>query len=421
MSIRATLYTLALLIATHAAGTPLAAADAHSEPLQLGPRPYFLIDAMDDGPLKHTLASCKHLPMQRQALAIGHRGAPLQFPEHTKESYLAAARTGAGVIECDVTFTADRELVCRHSQCDLHSTTNILTIPPLAAKCSVPFRAAKFDAAGNRSRDATARCCTTDITLAEFRQLQGKMDAFNPNATTVEQFLTGTAGFRTDLYSSHGTLMTHAESIKLFSSIGVKMTPELKSAQVDMPYQGNYTQRDYARQLIDEYTAAGVPASDVWPQSFNLKDIEYWIDKHPDFGRQAVYLDGRYRDRSFRADDPASWQPGMQALADSGVRVIAPPLWMLLTLDANRQIVPSVYATAARRAGLQIITWTLERSGPLAGGGGWYYQTIKNAIDNDGDMLTVLDVLVQDVGVIGVFSDWPATVSFYANCMDGTH
>ncbi|KPP88624.1 MAG: hypothetical protein HLUCCA08_17710 [Rhodobacteraceae bacterium HLUCCA08] len=28
-----------------------------------------------------------------------------------------------------------------------------------------------------------------------------------------------------------------------------------------------------------------------------------------------------------------------------------------------------------------------------------------------------LDMLAQDVGVIGVFSDWPATTTFYANCM----
>ena len=34
----------------------------------------------------------------------------------------------------------------------------------------------------------------------------------------------------------------------------------------------------------------------------------------------------------------------------------------------------------------------------------------------EGDLMRVLDVLAQDVGVIGVFSDWPASVSFYANC-----
>jgi len=49
-----------------------------------------------------------------------------------------AGGMGAGIIECDVTFTKDRELVCRHSQCDLHTTTNILTVPELAAIVGVP-------------------------------------------------------------------------------------------------------------------------------------------------------------------------------------------------------------------------------------------------------------------------------------------
>ena len=42
---------------------------------------------------------------------------------------------GAGIVECDVTFTKDKELVCRHAQNDLHTTTNILATP-LAAKCT---------------------------------------------------------------------------------------------------------------------------------------------------------------------------------------------------------------------------------------------------------------------------------------------
>ncbi len=46
---------------------------------------------------------------------------------------------GAGILECDVTFTKDQELVCRHSQCDLQTTTNVLDIPELAAKCSEKF------------------------------------------------------------------------------------------------------------------------------------------------------------------------------------------------------------------------------------------------------------------------------------------
>ncbi len=106
----------------------------------------------------------------------------------------------------------------------------------------------------------------------------------------------------------------------------------------------------------------------------------------------------------------------MQQLVSEGVQIIAPPMWMLVDLDSENQMVPSTYALEAKAAGLKIITWTLERSGPLANGGGWYFQSTANAINNDGDVLTLLDVLAKEVGVIGVFSDWPATVSFYANC-----
>ena len=38
-------------------------------------------------------------------------------------------------------------------------------------------------------------------------------------------------------------------------------------------------------------------------------------------------------------------------------------------------------------------------------------------IDNDGDTYVVLDVLAKDVGILGIFSDWPATVTYYGNCM----
>ena len=311
-----------------------------------------------------------------------------------------------------MTFTKDRQLVCRHSQCDLHTTTDILKVPDLAAKCTAPFTSAD-PAAG---REASARCCTSDLTLAEFKRLHGKMDGFNPQATTVAEYLGGTPAWRTELYAP-GTLMTHAESIELFKSLGVRFTPELKAPEVPMPFEGDYTQADYAQQLIDEYDDAGVDPKDVFPQSFNLEDVRYWLARDPGFGAQAVFLDDRYdHDEAFNPADPGTWSPSMPELAQDGVRIIAPPMWVLLTLDGER-IVPSTYAKAAKAAGLEIITWTLERSGPLKGGGGWYYQTVSDAIDNDGDMLEVLDVLAKQVGIRGIFSDWPATVTYYANCM----
>lgn len=381
--------------------------------VQLGPRPYYLVADMDEGPLKTALQQCAAGPFEKTDFSIGHRGAPLQFPEHTKESYEAAARMGAGILECDVTFTKDRQLVCRHSQCDLHTTTNILAVPELAAQCTTPFSPAD-PATGKK---ASAKCCTSDITLAQYKTLSGKMDAADRTATTVEKYMAGTAAWRTDLYASTGTLMTHAESIELFKTLGAKFTPELKSPSVPMPFDGDYSQAAYAQQLIDEYKAAGVDPGHVFAQSFNIEDVRYWVKNEPDFGRQAVYLDGRYNDNGFDHARPETWKPNMEELAAEGIRIVAPPMWMLVGLNDKNDIVPSIYAEAARDAGLDIITWTIERSGPLNKGGGWYYQTAKAAIDNDGDMLTKLDVLARQVKVRGIFSDWPATVTYYANCM----
>ncbi len=374
-------------------------------PVQLGPRPSYLVENMDAGALKNALKQCSKGSFYKTDFSIGHRGAALQFPEHTKESYQAAAKMGAGSIECDVTFTKDKQLVCRHSQCDLATTTNILGIPELASKCSVPFTPAD----PSTGTPATATCCTSDITVEEFKSLCGKMDASNPNATTPEEFMDGTPNFRTDLYSTCGTVLTHAESIQLIKSLGAKFTPELKSPSVEMPYDGDYTQQKYAQQMINEYKAAGINPKAVWPQSFNLSDILYWVENEPRFGKQAVYLVETIDDDSLAY---------MEELVRQGVNIVAPPIWALLTLDADNKIVPSAYAINAKAAGLDIITWSLERDGPLANGGGWYHQSITDAINNDGDTYTVLDVLAKEVGVIGVFSDWPATTTFYANCMN---
>lgn len=411
------LLTVAIVLSSVLAVTMMTSAE--EKPLaQLGPRPFYLIDDMEENALKTELQQCADGPFYRTDFSIGHRGACLQFPEHTKESYLAAARMGAGIVECDVTFTKDRKLVCRHSQCDLHTTTNILAIPELAAKCSQPFTPAEIDPkTGEVLKRASAKCCTSDITLEEFKILKGKMDAANPKATTVEEYMNATASWRTDLYNARGTLMTHAESIELFKSLGVKMTPELKAPEITMPYEGDYTQETYAQQMIEEYKAAGVAPSQVFAQSFNLEDVLYWVKNEPEFGNQAVYLDERDLEKTFDHNNPDTWKPSMAELAAQGVKIIAPPIWMLLRASEDGKIIPSVYAEQAKAAGLKIITWTLERTDLRDGGeGDWYYIGVGDLLDSDGDKMEVLDILAQEVGIIGIFSDWPAAVTYYANC-----
>jgi glycerophosphoryl diester phosphodiesterase len=390
--------------------------------VQVGPRPFYLVDKMRPSPLKRKLEQCSEGPFYKTDFSIGHRGGgTLQFPEHTRESHEAGARMGAGIQECDVTFTKDGQLVCRHDQCDLHTTTNIL-VTPLAAMCSQPFSPAEFDASGNRTKAATALCCTSDLSVSEFKTLKGKMDAFNPNATTPQAFQGGTANWRTDLYSTGATLLTHKESIELLDKLGTKYTPELKgpnrnaNLQVEMVFG---SQAAYAQAMIDDYNAAGISPRKVWAQSFNKDDVLYWIRNEPAFGKQAVYLD----DANVPADVPSATD--LKGYAKQGIKIVAPPMWVLLDVK-NGKIVPSQYAKDAKAAGLGIITWTIERSGriveevlPTRGTASpsFYYQTTLDALHNDGDLMTTLDVLARQVGILGIFSDWSGTVSYYASCM----
>ncbi len=372
-----------------------------------GVRPYWLLQHMSAGPLRDELMSCRHQTPRKALFTIGHRGAPLQFPEHTVESYTAAAQMGAGVLECDVTFTSDLHLVCRHSQCDLHTTTNIL-LTPLASKCTRPFKSA-----GNGT-NATAKCCTSDITLAEFRTLRGKMDASYDNATTAHEYVTrGTPGWRTNLYATSGTLITHSESIALFRRLGAQMIPELKEPSVQMPFR-KLTQRAYALKLVAEYVAAGVDARDVRLQSGDLADIRTWISAAPAFGRRAVYLDKRYKLNGFDPAHPNTIVPSFSDLYRQGLRVIAPPIWVLLRGD-GKTIRPSAYAMAARQVELEIITWTAERAG--APPSGFYVRSYAKSIRMDGDMYKAIDVLARKVNVLGIFTDWAATITYYANCV----
>lgn len=415
--------SLVTLMAALIAGVGVAAADdgavqgrdaanGQAYGVELGPRPFYLVEGMDEGKLKERLMQCEKGPFFRTDFSIAHRGAAMQFPEHSDVSYRAGARMGAGIVECDVTFTADGELVCRHSECDLHTTTNIVATE-LNNKCTVPWT-------GPVGQNPAPQCCTSDLSLAEFKTLKAKMDASNPGAATAEGYLGGTAKWRTDLYTGHAKVVTFKESLAMNEAMGVKHTPELKGAAHQERINAIFgSQAAYAQRLIDEMKSAGVDPKDVYVQSFNKEDILYWIRNEPAFGKQAVYLDDI---------DPTEKPPlarlsvdELRQLKQQGVKIFAPPMWALLSVNNGGEVVPSAYAMDIKKAGLEIITWSFERSDVRQGAAaaGWYYMFDPQgrAIKKDSDMYKALDVLAKQVKILGIFSDWPATVTYYANCM----
>jgi glycerophosphoryl diester phosphodiesterase len=259
------------------------------------------------------------------------------------------------------------------------------------------------------------RCCASDLSLAEFKTLTGKMDAANPAATTPQGYLGGTASWRTDLYTGRGTLLTLRESIELNEKLGAKHTPELKSGNPVRLAEVFGGQEQYAQAMIDEFKHAGVSPRRVWAQSFNPADVIYWVKNEPRFGRQAVYLDS--------INPPAVPRLSLEqlkALRKEGVQIFAPPMFALLDV-AGDKVIPSQYARDIKSVGFDIIAWTFERSDLRRGAAtaGFYYQFDPKgqAVKKDSDMYKALDVLAKDVRILGIFSDWPATVTYYANCM----
>ncbi len=365
-------------------------------------RPLMLAAELGDSNLKEKLLSCSNGPFTRTAFSIAHRGAPLGYPEHTEESYRAAARMGAGVIECDVTFTKDLALVCRHSQCDLHRTTNILQTE-LASTCRKPFRGA----AGTDKADA--QCCTSDITAAEFKSLCGRRDVVNVDATSIEAYLNAPPTKVPTPDTACGTLLTHAESISLINTLGADFTPELKSPMVAMPFAG-MSQTAYADRLLAEYRDAGISPTRIHPQSFNIEDVKHWINNHPEFADQTVYLDPRGRNPEF---EPTL--ENMQALKRAGVTTLAPPMPMLLTRGADGSLEASPYARFAKAANLRLITWTFE-AGDATDPKNWLYMNLPGYMRTESQMLEVLHALREEARIDGIFSDWPGTVTYYANC-----
>ncbi|MEZ5579598.1 MAG: glycerophosphodiester phosphodiesterase family protein [Candidatus Competibacteraceae bacterium] len=313
---------------------------------------------------------------------------------------MAGARMGAGIVECDVTFTKDGELVCRHSECDLHTTTNIVAT---SLECEVHHTLERSE--------LLTQCCTSDLTLDEFESLEAKMDASNPSAATAQGYLGGTASWRTDLYTGRAHVVTFKESIALNQANGVKHTPELKSAthqdRIDAIFGG---QEQYAQQFADTMKNAGVKPQDTWPQSFNLEDIFYWID-HTQYGKQAAYLLDYDTDK--RHHHPVALRRHgstefLQMLKKRGVKVIAPSMPALLRVTSSGDIVPSPFAKDLKRMGFDIITWTFERADLRQGASkaGYYYDFDPTgvAIKKDSDMYKGSGRAGQDVGRFWVSS-----------------
>lgn len=193
--------------------------------------------------IKNSIASCTN-PLAQNGFSTSHRGSPVTHPEHSNEGYLAAVAMGSGWIECDTAVSKDLQLVCRHSSCDLHTTTDVLFRPALAAKCSVPFTPAVLNATTKAVITAAqVSCCTYDFTLAEYQTMCAIQDTgigWNAATTPTEYLYWGAPGYRSNVYdrfnpSSGGcaaTPATLASYAQYITAAGASLVPEQKTCDL---------------------------------------------------------------------------------------------------------------------------------------------------------------------------------------------
>lgn len=230
----------------------------------------------------------------------------------------------------------------------------------------------------------------------------------------------GTADWRTDLYQTGcPAVVTHKESIDIISRNGGKFTPELKAPEVTMPFNG-LSQDAFVAKLVKEFEDAKIPPENVWIQSATFSDLVY-LTANTTFGKQAVALD--FEDGRLAANDQA-WIDNLKA---KSVQILAPPTYKLVAANpiagqvGQKDFVPSDFAKKIKASGLDIITWTLSRTGPPLDKPtptDYYWSSLqgKNLTLTEGSNFDLLDVFYQDVGILGIFDDWPAVTAFYANC-----
>ena len=153
--------------------------------------------------------------------------------------------------------------------------------------------------------------------------------------------------------------------------------------------------------MIDEYKAAGVPARKVWAQSFSLDDVLYWIStSRPSAGKRCTSTTPTSPvDLPSAAELQVAMPTGRQDRRAADVGAAGP---------RGRQDRPLPVRQDAQAAGLDIITWTLERSGLLTDGGGFYYQTVSSGHRQPRRHAGGARRARARSGILGIFSDWPA-------------
>jgi glycerophosphoryl diester phosphodiesterase len=188
-------------------------------------------------------------------LVIGHRGSPGMRPDHTIEGYSLAIDQGADFVEPDLVLTKDSVLICRHEPM-LSGTTNVADMPVFASR----KRTVMVDG------DAYEDWFAFDFTLAEIKTMYAKQ----PSA---ERSAAYNGMYRIPTFQELINLV-RAKSIEKGRTVGIY--PETKHPTLHESLNLHITDK-----LLDALIKAGWNShnSPVYVQSFEVSNLQYLRSK----------------------------------------------------------------------------------------------------------------------------------------------
>jgi len=296
--------------------------------------------------------------------------------------------------------------------------------------------------------------------------------SINASARTPEEYVLGPPGFRSDGIATTKChpLVTYKDYLSFVRSKGLNVIPELKDTGV--PAVEKFLTEELRKDiywLADQFATAileagytGAKTEDEWAripvavmQTFDHRIAKHWktTEVSEDIQVEYMWITAPPLNATVcPSPSDCGTEPVLRELASLGVEFFGPPLQLLLSsvdpsssLSSHRlfasetaQIYSNLIKTHAKRnVGTNLFpsltSWSLERSGcptlshtaqiepSRIGPCGNYYGPVEGqSVFTEVDIPLVIDVLFRDVGISGLFADFPASVSTYVNCvLDG--
>jgi glycerophosphoryl diester phosphodiesterase len=298
-------------------------------------------------------------------LVIAHRGASGYLPEHTIAAKAMAYAQGADYIEQDLVMTRDDEVVVLHDHY-LDTVTNVADLFP------------------NRARE-DGRFYVIDFTLAEIRQLAVYERFANTGGLKVPVF-----SDRFPLEKSTFRVNTFAEEIELIQGLNkstgrmVGIYPEIKS-----PAFHREEGKDISAAVLQVLKNYGYRSKQdlVFLQCFDpyeLQRVHQQLFPQMDMAVRIVQLLGT--DPQFK---PALTEEGLAQVA-AYADGIGPSMFLVVKPGSDVEVTDLV--DRAHELGLVVHPYTFRRD------------QLPEFVD---DYPQLLKIFLDDVGVDGVFTDFP--------------